>query len=648
MAACYSHLTCFALTDVGCKRKNNEDAYQVFPDYGVFIVADGMGGAEDGEVASQAIVDALTKTLKAFDPAVPLSCAASQAWVCQAINDASAWILNRSNERNKSGTGSTFVGVCFDPEHPAKAVALHAGDSRVYHIHGSAINQITRDHSLANAAGIKDEKDLNPKFRGVILRAVGLAAKTEVEATPFEVAEGDTVIVCSDGLSKMVDDPVIAKIVQQEPDLESMVRKLIETALKHGGKDNVTVVAVRVGTLPEPIPSAGLLAQFPPEWGHVKTDSNPTPQTPLDPVADGVTRLTEYRTPLAPIAVAKPASEKKKGLPLFLIVLGVLLVAGIGGAGLGIYLKKSAEKQAAFIEKIQEEARRQALGQIRAAEEAEARRNAEAEAKRAEEARLRIEAEKRKAEEAAVKAEAEKKAEAERLKAEEEKAEAELRKAAEDKRKAEESRLKADAEKVAEVARIKAEVEKKRAAERQSAETERLRVAAEKLKAEEEAARLAAAITAGRADVDVSDREKAVLNLVSLAKHEAQAKTYYTFMIINAPRNIETRPLVMDYEEARLDLLQWADSQTLTASKLKQLTETQLESVRGYAKSLALFLNTNAVELYVKKTRMKDANRKTWEGLVKEAAELKTLSMDNDASRLRLINIVKTISNEAK
>ena len=133
-----------------------------------------------------------------------------------------------------------------------------------------------------------------------------------------------------------------------------------------------------------------------------------------------------------------------------------------------------------------------------------------------------------------------------------------------------------------------------------------------------------------------------------MAKHEAQAKTYYTFMVINAPRNIETRPLVTDYDEARLDLLQWADSQTLTASKLKQLTETQLESVKKYAKSLAVFLNTNAVELYVKKTRMKDANRKIWENIVKETVELKTLSMDNDASRLRLVNIVKTISNEAK
>ncbi|MEI6646084.1 MAG: protein phosphatase 2C domain-containing protein [bacterium] len=648
MAKCYSHLTCFALTDVGNKRKNNEDAYQIFPDYGVFIVADGMGGAEDGEVASKAIVDALSKTLTAFDPGLPLTCAASQAWVCQSVNDASAWILKRSNERCKSGTGSTFVGVCFDPEHPNKAVALHAGDSRVYSIRGTTIKQITRDHSLANAAGIKDEKDLNPKFRGVILRAVGLAVKTEVEATPFDVAEGDTVIVCSDGLSKMVDDPVVAKIVHEEPALEAAVQKLIEAALKNGGKDNVTVVGVRVGTLPEPVPSAEMNKQFPPDWGHAQTDSNMTPQTPLDPVADGVTRLTEYRTPLAPITATKPTSAKKKnGLPLLFIALGALLVAGVGGAGLGFYLKYSAEKQAALIEKIQDEARRQALGQIRAAEEAEVKRNAEVDAKRAEEVRLKVEAEKRQADEAAVKTEATKKDEAERLRVEAEQA-ATAQQKAEEQRKAEEDFLKAEAEKGAVAARLRADAEKKRTTERQKAEAQSQRLAAEKQRAEDEAERLAVAVTAGREDVEASEREKAVLNLVSMAKHEAQAKTYYTFMVTHAPRHLETSPLVKEYEEARLALVQWTDSQTLTAGKLKQLNEQQLEAVRDYAKSLALFLNTNAIELYVKKTRMKDANKKIWEQLVKESAELKTLSMDNDASRLRLVNIVKTISNEAK
>lgn len=650
MAACYSHLTSFALTDVGCKRKNNEDAYQVFPDYGVFIVADGMGGAEDGEVASKAIVDELTKTLKAFDPAQPLTCPAMQAWVCHAVNEASAWILKRSNERSKSGTGSTFVGVCFDPEYPDRAVALHAGDSRVYHIRGADIQQVTRDHSLANAAGIKDEKDLNPKFRGVILRAVGLAATTEVEATPFDVDQGDTIVVCSDGLSKMVDDAVIAKTIQQEPDTEAAVRKLIAAALKHGGKDNVTVIAIKVGALPEPLPASDLKAVFPPEFGHTKTDSNPTPQTPLDPVADGVTRLTEYRTPLAPVAVKKPApAQQDKALSLLLAALAFLVVAGLGGAGLGIYFKKSAEKQAAVIEKLQEDARKQALQQIRAAEEAEAKRKAEEEAKQRQEEERQKEADRLKAaEEASRKAAAEKKAEEERLKLEAQKEEQARLKALEEKRMAEEAAQRAAAEKKALVARQKAEAEQKLLMERQKAEEERQRLAVEKQKAEDEAARLAAAVASGVEEPGLSDREKSVLRLVSLAKHEAQAKAYCTFMVVHAPKNSETAPLVAEYDEARQALVQWADSQTLTANKLKQLTEGQLEPIRTYSRALAAFLQTNAVELYVKRTRMKEPSRKIWERLVKEVGELKLLPMDTDSSRLRLVQIVQAISNEAK
>jgi protein phosphatase len=649
MATCYSHLSSFALTDVGRKRKNNEDAYQMFPEYGVFIVADGMGGAEDGEVASQAIVDELSKTLKTFDPAQPLTCQAMQAWICHAVNEASAWILKRSNDRNKSGTGSTFVGVCFDPEHPDRAVALHAGDSRVYRVRGGDIQQVTRDHSLANAAGITDERELNPKFRGVILRAVGLAVTTEVEATPFDLVEGDTVIVCSDGLSKMIEDAAIAKIIQEEPKIEEAVRQLVAAALKHGGKDNVTVVAVKVGPLPEPIPVTDLKVAFPSDFGHAKTDSNPTPQTPIDLNANTVTRMTEYKTPLAPLSAPKPLpSQKSKGMPLLLIVIIFLVVAGLGGAGLGFYFKIKEARQTALIEKMNEDARLLAQQQIRAAEVAEAKQKAEAEAKRLQEEERLKEAERLKAEEEARKVEAERKAEAERLKLEAKKAEELRQQALEEQRKADEAAQKAAAAKKALAARQRAEAEQKLAQERQRIEAERQRLVAEKQKAEEEAARLAAAVAAGNAEAEFTDREKAVLHLVRLAKQEAQAKAYCTFMILYATKNMEATPLVSNYDHARQSLLQWSDNQILTAHKLKQLTESQLSPIHTYARALSVFLSTNAVELYAKRTRMKDPGKKIWERLVKEAGELKATSMDDDISRLRLVRLVEAVSAEAK
>lgn len=648
MATCYSHLSSFALTDVGCKRKNNEDAHQMYPEHGVFIVADGMGGAEDGEVASQAIVDELTKTLKGFDPAQPLSCPAMQAWICHSINEASAWILRRSNDRSRAGTGSTFVGVCFDPEHPDRAVGLHAGDSRVYRIRGGEILQVTRDHSLANAAGITDERELNPKFRGVILRAVGLAVTTEVEATPFDVAEGDTVIVCSDGLSKMIEDAAIAKIVHEEPNTEVAVRQLIDAALKHGGKDNVTVIAVKVGPLPEPLPVTELKVAFPTDFGHSKTDSNPTPQTPIDVNASPATQQTDYRTPLAPVSFDKPPPPNRKRMPVLLIVIIALVIAALCGAGLGLFFKMQEKKAAEAMEKVHEEARQSALQQIRLAEEAEVKKQAEAEARRLQEEASQKEAARLKAEQEARKIEAERKAEEERLKLEAQKAEELRKQALEAQRKAEEAATKAAAEKKALAARQKAEAEQKLALERQRIEAERQRLVAEKQKAEEEATRLAAAVAAGNGDAVFTERERAVLHLVRLAKHEAQAKAYCTFMVLYAAKSMETSPLVTNYDQARQALVQWSDSQILTAQKLKQLTEEQLAPIHNYARALSVFLSTNAVELYAKRTRMKEPAKKIWERLVKESVELRSLAMDNDSTRLRLVRLVETLSAEAK
>ena len=252
MAHVFSHLTCAALTDVGRKRKNNEDAFGRYLENGVFCVADGMGGAEDGEVASQAVVEglaALCDRLKRGGR--PYAGAAAQAWIAQALNDVSAWIYNRSEERGTRGTGSTFVGVCFDPAQPGTATALHAGDSRLYLLRKKTLTQITRDHSAAALAGVKDEKDLNPMFRGIVMRAVGVAECVELERTPFGVAEGDVVLLCSDGLTRMLEDKEILNVIRKAGDVEAAARALIDRANHNGGVDNVTVVLIRVGRLPD-------------------------------------------------------------------------------------------------------------------------------------------------------------------------------------------------------------------------------------------------------------------------------------------------------------------------------------------------------------------------------------------------------------
>jgi len=254
MADVYAHLKVAAVTDQGRKRKNNEDAYGSYPKSGVFCVADGMGGAEDGEVASHAVVDAVTATLDGFARAPqPLSLQTMQVCIDRAVNEAAAWIFKRSTERGTSGTGTTFVGVCFDPERPEAPLALHAGDSRLYRLRGASISQITMDHSAAALAGVKDEMELNPIFRGVVMRAVGVRDKVELESTSFDVREGDHVLLCSDGLTRMLSDEEILEIVSKASGVQSIAQALVDRANARGGIDNVTVILIGVGALPEPV-----------------------------------------------------------------------------------------------------------------------------------------------------------------------------------------------------------------------------------------------------------------------------------------------------------------------------------------------------------------------------------------------------------
>ena len=251
----FGHLAFAVRSEVGLKRPNNEDSYGSFPSYGVWCVADGMGGGDDGEIASAATVQELERLFSA-NP-MPKGGAFTGADVADAVvdavNSASEWIFQRAKERKRRGCGSTFVGVVFDATCPKEALALHAGDSRLYRIRDRTIRQITKDHSAAELVGVKCEADLNPMFRGMVLRAVGVQPDVSVQRTPFHVKKGDVVLLCSDGLSRMVPDKLIAEIVYLERgNPVRMVDRLIEAAYEAGAVDNVTVEVVCVGELPQP------------------------------------------------------------------------------------------------------------------------------------------------------------------------------------------------------------------------------------------------------------------------------------------------------------------------------------------------------------------------------------------------------------
>lgn len=252
----FSYVASAAKSDVGRKRTNNEDAFGLFPSIGVFCVADGMGGGDDGEVASAATVRAVeTLAGECVFPARAAYSAADMAAAVQAhLNDASSWILKRATDRRLKGCGSTFAGVVFDATRPESALALHAGDSRLYRIRGRSIRQMTKDHSAAELIGAKDESEINPVFRGMILRAVGIQNDVEVEVTPLSVKEGDRILICSDGLYRMVSDEEALAVVCASDGLENAAAALVAAANAAGGVDNITVVLLEVGKLPVALP----------------------------------------------------------------------------------------------------------------------------------------------------------------------------------------------------------------------------------------------------------------------------------------------------------------------------------------------------------------------------------------------------------
>lgn len=287
----FAYLSSAELTDVGRRRKNNEDSLVRLPESGVFCVADGMGGVQGGEVASKAVVDALKEAFTS-SPDLPyaVTAAASARLVARAINRASQWIKARSDERGMAGTGSTAVVLVFDRAWPSRALVLHAGDSRAYRYRADKLVQLSADHSVAAAAGLPDDKNLPAMFRGVITRAVGLENAVVLEETATDVMAGDLFLLCSDGLNKMVSDKLLQKLLKKhrDGDLAAAARALVDEALKAGGEDNVSAVLVRVAA---ELPQEPTL-ELPPQTLRLEQEPLGPPRPEVAPAASEEERET--------------------------------------------------------------------------------------------------------------------------------------------------------------------------------------------------------------------------------------------------------------------------------------------------------------------------------------------------------------------
>jgi serine/threonine protein phosphatase PrpC len=227
-----------AATDVGRERDGNEDSFLELPP--LFVVADGMGGAEAGEVASQAAVEVFEEAAAAGD--LPDALEAT-------VQTANARIHEMATaDRSRAGMGCT---VTASVAAGGRLTVAHVGDSRIYRLRGEAFEQLTDDHSLVG--GLVRLGQLTPAEaehhpqRSIILRAVGVEPTVEVDILEHELEPDDVYLACSDGLTSMVRDEVIAETLRVFPALGEAVEMLIELANAAGGRDNITVLLFRIG-----------------------------------------------------------------------------------------------------------------------------------------------------------------------------------------------------------------------------------------------------------------------------------------------------------------------------------------------------------------------------------------------------------------
>jgi PPM family protein phosphatase len=236
----------FGLTHAGKVRQNNEDALLLGggEDETLFVVADGIGGFEAGEVASSLAVD----VLKDLQPDEPFKAA---------IGEANRRIVAAGRGDEKlSGMGTTVVAIRFGGKQgePVAEVA-HVGDSRAYLVRGGDMNPITEDHSLVaelvrSGDLTRDEAAEHPQ-KNLITRALGADEEVDVDTAILPIEAGDRILLCSDGLSDMVSETVISEILAESPDdPERAARVLLSAALDAGGNDNITVVVVDIKEQP--------------------------------------------------------------------------------------------------------------------------------------------------------------------------------------------------------------------------------------------------------------------------------------------------------------------------------------------------------------------------------------------------------------
>ena len=243
------------VTDVGRVRTNNEDSYRILDSLNLFVLSDGMGGEAHGEVASSLAVETIVKCCveAAEDSGVTLLSDPTDNWsektkrLQNAVRQANLNIFESAQKNTEQrGMGATVTAAWAND---GKLSIAHVGDSRAYLLRSGNLQQLTSDHSLVaeqvRRGIITPQQAEESEMQSVLLRALGAHEDVDVDVDEAALYTGDVLLLCSDGLTRMVTEPEIAGTLQAETDPAAAAQKLVDLANESGGMDNVTVIVVR-------------------------------------------------------------------------------------------------------------------------------------------------------------------------------------------------------------------------------------------------------------------------------------------------------------------------------------------------------------------------------------------------------------------
>jgi serine/threonine protein phosphatase PrpC len=312
------------LSHPGRKRRRNEDSWVCDPP--IFAVADGMGGAKGGEIASRLAASALGSA----------AAGSGAERVVSLVQEANRRVYERSAEdATASGMGTTITLALVED---GTVTFGHVGDSRAYLIRDHGIEQLTDDHSLVaelvrSGKLSPEEAEIHPQ-RSVITRALGTDPDVDVDTFSVEPQAGDLFLICSDGLTSMIEDDVIRDVVERKrDDLDAAARELVEKANRSGGEDNITVVFFEIAEEGADVPEE--TAQMPVLDGDGAVDDEDTLSG-----LEGVPAVdTMVVPPTEAQAVAEPPRKRSRWLKRLIVLVVVLaLLAAAAGLYWALYL----------------------------------------------------------------------------------------------------------------------------------------------------------------------------------------------------------------------------------------------------------------------------------------------------------------------